>query len=279
MSHSLRLVTLLCISLSSCSDLCRWWPHHSACAAPGACGPGTTDSTGGDGAVTCYYLEPRDSTVALLAVDLTSNAQREVTRWSGGPGSSFHTSALAYDGRTFVTPGYDGNGFSWYALDPSVREIRDLGGAGYASGVAWTGSDWLAPDTDDGLTLGRFSSLEALSGSSASCTTPGGQFTRFAVAGNRIYGAWHSTDHVDVHELTTGTLVRSIPLEGWGDNWVMGISVAGGALHVIGAWNGASSTTIASFNLESGARRSQVTLTDSVMPSGLYCTTRPLQAL
>lgn len=224
--------------------------------------------------MTCYALQATSretsGALALVAVDMTTGTTRQAAQWTGAVESSFHTAGLTYGQGVYVAAGYDGNGFSWYALDPTRGEVRNLGSAGNLSAVAWTGTDWLAP-LEGMAGMARYPSLEALAAHAPRCSFSGGQYSRFTVAGELIYGAWHSTDQVDVHELSTGKLLRTVQLQGW-DQWVMGIAVAGGSLYLLGT-SGLSSTPIAAFDLDTGAQLGQVSLPGSF--SGLSCTTSP----
>jgi hypothetical protein len=104
--------------------------------------------------------------------------------------------------------------------------------------------------------------------------------SRFTVHGGEVFAAWHSTDTIDVHDVNTGELLRSIPLEGW-DTWVWGMSVTDGELHLSNHFVDDSEAPrdaqpIVSFDPVTGARLNEVRI--SVFPtvygfaaSGLWC--------
>ncbi len=56
--------------------------------------------------------------------------------------------------------------------------------------------------------------------------------TRLAIAGQEVYGLWHSTDVIVVADLATGEKVSEVPLEGW-NTWVWGVSAFDGKLAVL----------------------------------------------
>ena len=94
--------------------------------------------------------------------------------------------------------------------------------------------------------------------------------SRIAVQGDRIYGAWHSTDTIDVVDRTSGAALGPITLEGY-DDWVMGLDVTVDAWLTIANWkSGEESVTV--FDARNGSRLREVTVPGMI--SGLACVAR-----
>jgi hypothetical protein len=222
----------------------------------------------------CHTLVPLSSgDLQLIVVDMATGTWVEQARWSGFD-PSFHTGGLATDGSTWIFAGYDGNGFRWYAVDAATGAVTAAADETYALSVGWSGTEWVAVNLRE-RELRSFNTFADLSADTPTTAVPAGWFTRLGVDGADVYGAWHSTNVIDVHDLLTGGQIRTISLEDW-DTWVWGVSVAGGKLHLIDDGREYPDPRIASFDPVSGALLERVLLsTLSGRPSGLWCGTTP----
>lgn len=241
-----------------------------------ACSPGGQPTAPPEevGPVTCYALSPElgGSGPALVAVDLSSGMVKEVASWDNLGRALFLLEGMGYDGRALLAPLYEGDGFSWYLLDPSTRTALFIGVTEYMVGATWTGSAWLAKDIMGGL--GRYDSLDALVSGQPTCFLEDGSDSRFAAAGGRLYSSSSSAKVVSVRNLDTGGLLRVVDIEEDDTNSVRGLSVAGGAIHVLRG-PGRVTPEITSFDLTTGKLVGRRSVPDR-MTSGLFCTTQSL---
>lgn len=268
----LALMPLLvgALALASCAKSA---PGLEWCGAtPSQPGGGTQDDVG---PVTCHVLSPSfgRSPLALVAVDLTSGGLTEVAHWNAPGDSIFLVDGMTYDGKQLVAAAYDGSGFSWFGLDPKHGRVLFLGASETRlESAAWTGSDWLAPLPEWGG-MGRYPSLEALVDGKPRCQIPGVGETRFTVSGGLFYGTSSSGEAVSIRELGTGALVRTQSITPERTS-VRGLSVAGGAVHVL--WGPENSApTLTSFDLHTGAPLGRWSI-PGALSSGLFCSTRAL---
>ncbi len=95
--------------------------------------------------------------------------------------------------------------------------------------------------------------------------------SRMTVHGDRLFGAWHATDTVDVVSLTSGTALGSIKLQGY-DDWIGGIAVLDDDRLVIAGPGVAGGSTVSVFDVETGVRTHEVSVPDMIW--GLACATR-----
>ena len=254
----------------------------ASCAQPASgleCCGRTSSALGGTqdevGPVTCHVLSPSfgRSPLALVAVDLDGGVVTEVAHWNAPDDTLFLVEGMTYDGKQLVAAAYDGSGFSWYGLDPKHGRVLFVGASeSTLESAAWTGSDWLAPLPQWGG-FGRYPTLEALVAGKPRCQVPGMDESRFTVSGGLIYGTSSSGEVVSIRNLGTGALVRTLNIAPERSS-VRGLSVAGGAVHVL--WGPVDSTpTLTSFDLLTGAPLSRWSI-PGALSSGLFCSTRPL---
>ncbi len=91
--------------------------------------------------------------------------------------------------------------------------------------------------------------------------------TRMAVHGERFYGAWHSTDAIDVGDLGSGESLGVLALENY-DTWIWGMAVTDEGQLVLTDGDG----VVAFFDVQTGAQVRSLPLAQRI--SGLACTSR-----
>lgn len=107
-----------------------------------------------------------------------------------------------------------------------------------------------------------------LSGNFSAAFTVGAFVERFTVDGHTLYSAWHSTNTIDVADLSADEARPSILLDGY-DGWILGLSVVGGQLVISGdTWG----DTVYVFDATTGQHLRDITPSTPVY--GLSCVSR-----
>jgi hypothetical protein len=89
--------------------------------------------------------------------------------------------------------------------------------------------------------------------------------SRITTRSERLYGAWHSTNFLEVWDVPTATLVEELPLQGH-DDWVMGLSVVDARLFLL-----ARDEMIVEFDVSTGDRVAELPLAGYTRTTGLAC--------
>ena len=227
------------------------------------------DDTGETTVSRCWTTAPADGQLAVIEIDVEVGTYNEVGRYGSGLASSFHTAGIAELGDQLIGAGYDGNTTRWTRIDRATGET-EIGAATSEWSVAATSSGNLATICGDGYC--EYTSFEELqSGWPVHHADGDYQASRLAVEGDQVYGAWHSTSEIDVHDRLTGARLRTVALEGW-DGWVWGIGVHDGFIHLLDG--DFSEPYVARFDGVTGELLAEVVLENldyDHKPTGLWC--------
>jgi hypothetical protein len=227
----------------------------------------------------CWTVSPvDDGGLALMQVDMATGEWFEAGRYYSPDyafSGSFSTSGLALFDNALIMAGYV-NEDQWMHMDLSTGLVTIGGSSDHVSSVATNGRELFA-ECDTGVLCAYAGFLDLAHGyATREITLTGAQGTRFAIAQDTVYTAWHSTNEVNRHELATGDWLGVTSLESW-EGWVHGLSVLGDRLYVMGdnrQENQPEGTRLSSFEVDSGAIVDDVFLPSLVVglgPSGLWC--------
>jgi hypothetical protein len=221
----------------------------------------------------CWTLGSWDGGAVLHAVELPSGNYGVYRRFLLHPHGFSSTSGLAFDGEKIVAAAYRSGGLDsgnhWLRLDMDSTEAA--WGPRTRSTVTWDGSQYLADFRGKGLCA--FADWDSLvDGNEGECIETGNTL-RYAARNGEVFGAWFSTDVVEVYDWPTGDLVREVSLDGW-DNMVHGVSVVGDIIHIISSGEQLNERTVLRFSALNGEFLDSATLTFEALdpaPSGLWC--------
>ena len=173
----------------------------------------------------------------------------------------------------------------WYAcnnhvirIDPETSTASETNIPCHAIG-RWGGD--LALTTPSGTAL-AYASEEDLFDDNPSAEFEIGMQTisRGAIIGYELYGAWHSTDTVEVQNLHTGAQ-RTVSLQGF-NTWVWGVGIEHGLLVVLDDGRADNSHAVSkwSFNTFTGHQLDRVPVSDAddwgtELRTGLWCSPGP----
>jgi WD40 repeat protein len=151
---------------------------------------------------------------------------------------------------------------AWEAAQLSCGGVAEYDGGLLLSGSITDSSSWLSP-------LRGYPDYEAVLNEEVDRTFNAGiGATVFTVDGDTFYSAWHSTDTINLADLSTDAPRGSIPLDGY-DGWILGMSVTGGQLVISGdVWG----DTVRIFDAQTGEHLRDVR--PSMPVYGLSCVTR-----
>jgi hypothetical protein len=216
-------------------------------------------------AETQYCLTTTYGGIALLGLD--SGQVCPLAETSAGVGDPL-VSSIAWRGELMYA--CTGAGLVRASLRDGSWEAAQLacdGVAAYDGGLLLSSSladptGWLEP-------LRAYPDyVSILDGVFSHAFTVGGGATRFTVAGDVFYGAWHSTNMIDVADLSADAPRDSIVLDGY-DGWILGMSVVDGQLVISGdTWG----DTVRVFDVQTGAHLRDVHPSTPVF--GLSCVSR-----
>lgn len=95
--------------------------------------------------------------------------------------------------------------------------------------------------------------------------------SRMTVHGDRLYGAWHATDTVDVVSLTSAAALGSIKIQGY-DGWIDGIALTDEDHLVVAGTDAEGGSQVSVYDVETGKRTHAVSVPQRI--SGLACAPR-----
>ena len=242
-------------------------PDATLSIAPLAGGLAPPASLAGESSY-CWFLV-NDEALELFVVGMDSGSIEPVDVFTG---DSIHdVFALAYTGTSLVSVGHSG----WSELDLASRTVRHVSNEDFRRGLGALEDGQLLLAPLEGP-LEVYPDLAALEAGTPASTLPepGGDFERIQIEGDLLYGAWHSTNSVEIVDLASGATVRSLELEDY-DTWVSGLGVAGGMIHLLDDGRSGEHPTgdrwISRFDELSGDMVNEVDLGSLPHPVGLYC--------
>jgi len=179
----------------------------------------------------CWTVTSAGGELVVLRISTQTGRWEEYGRYEAGLGTVFNTGGLARKGDAFVMAADTGKGLAWLKLDMSTGKLtRGRGGL----------RGWISANANFFVTLGTlnmalyptFAALDAGHAFAVVGLEAPLAASRLGLYGDEAYTAWHSTDRVEVFDLESGAHLRTVRLEDY-DTWVQGISIAGGALHLM----------------------------------------------
>ena len=209
---------------------------------------------------------------------LVEDASTNTGVWNDGlqvPGMEIYNDALVFGATT-------AEGRFWFSVDRSTWittaiETKDKNYQVSRDGLHLVSRPFVAPDNGDDLCwyLG-FDELAAAD--PTMCVSGFHEALRFTIHDGEVYAFWHSTHEVVVYDPSIGLERRRLPLEDWNE-WVWGVDVASGMLHVLNWGDGAyqaAGTRVARFDVSTGAFIDHVFLSTQNAnsygtPTGLVC--------
>ncbi|MCB9745700.1 MAG: hypothetical protein H6740_24210 [Alphaproteobacteria bacterium] len=228
------------------------------------------------GPIFCTLLAPRSGRLAVIDVEMATGSWQQVGAYNVGSTEAAHTNGLAKLGDVLVASVYT---VGLVEIDTALGTANAYGGDGPGS-IASDGSAlYTAYDSAD---LARYPDVAALAaGTPDLVLNRPFNASRYAAADGELFGAWHSTDEVDVVDSGTGAHLRTLSLEDW-DTWVQGMSVVDDTLYLVDDersdnYSGRG-VRIAAYDKQTGTLQANVFLPGvnsqagySHKPSGLWC--------
>jgi hypothetical protein len=95
--------------------------------------------------------------------------------------------------------------------------------------------------------------------------------SRMTAQGDRLFGAWHSTDTIEVVDVESGSALPPIELEDY-DDWIDGMSVTADGRLVVTHWGPAGGSTVVIFDAQTGERLGELAVPEMI--TGLACVSR-----
>lgn len=238
----------------------------------GACGlPSGGRSGGRDAGVMCYLGESSafGGSIEVSAVELSSGVLRKTRSWTiardAGDVGAF-ARGLSHDGERFVAGSDASEGACLYLLDPATGEASCRRVAGGSARAQWNGTDWVAEYAEWGG-LGRFPNLDAVVEGGPSIPLVRSTYHQFSVARGRVYALSSEGDTVEVFDLCTGELVRTLSFEAPATTF-RGLSVTDEALYLL-TERTPGPLSIVVFPHAGGAELGRVTVPGA--PQGIFC--------
>ncbi len=251
-------------------------------------GAGEEDSGGAVGDTWCWMVMPLWRKLVLLVVELPEGNWYPYGRYGSGFDISFATGGLAYDGSSVVLSGPESSPV-WMQLDMSADAMVRRGQTRMLS-VAWDDAHYFTfcygdSGPEDAICL--YPDYGALTSDAYSSRLPGPFHAyRIEAEQGRVWDVDGDTHEIDIYDVSDGSLLRSMTLEGdEPDAQVNGLSVAGNILHVLYDQYPLRAPDIARYDVATG---SLIDVTDAPQnpdtcyrpPTGLWCATKspPLPA-